>query len=104
VGVPTFRSEPAVERFYEGVIGRLAWSREVERGAALVRPQIQIARHKLGALVAPDRGRQPHLSPDSFQHLDDIGAAEGKAQLQRRREPENVSTIMRTRSLRPVAN
>ena len=36
VGVQTFRSEPAVERFNERAIGRLAWSREVERDVALV--------------------------------------------------------------------
>jgi transposase InsO family protein len=50
----------------------------VERDTAVVRPQIQIARHKLRALVHLYGGGESHLSPDSFQHLDDIGAAEGK--------------------------
>ena len=43
MGVQTFRSEAAVEGFDEGVVRRLTWSREVERDAALISPQIQIA-------------------------------------------------------------
>ena len=53
---------------------------------ALIRPQVQVARHKLSALVDSDRCRQSHLSPDPVQHLDDICAAEGEARLQRRRK------------------
>ncbi len=41
--VETFRSEAAVERFDEGVVGGLARPGEVERDTTLVGPQIQIA-------------------------------------------------------------
>jgi pimeloyl-ACP methyl ester carboxylesterase len=54
------------------------------------------------ALVHLYGGGKSHLSPDSFQHLDDIGAAEGKSRLDCRREA--VSTIVSTRSLAPVAS
>jgi len=37
-------------------------------------------------LVDTNACRQPDLSPDSFQYLDDIGAAEKEAWLQRWRE------------------
>ncbi len=43
VGVQTFRSEAAVEGFDEGVVRRFTWSREVERDAALISPQIQVS-------------------------------------------------------------
>ena len=43
MGVQTFRSEAAVEGFDEGVVRRFTWSREVERDAALISPQIQVS-------------------------------------------------------------
>ena len=87
MSVETLGSESTVERFDKCIVGRLAWSREVECDTTLVSPQIQVARYKLGALVDPDGRRQPHLSPDSFQHIDDICAAEVEPRLQCRREP-----------------
>ena len=41
--VQAFRPELAVEQFDEGVVGRFAGPGEVERDAALIRPQIQVA-------------------------------------------------------------
>jgi len=81
MSVQTFRSEAAIERFDEGVIGGLAWPREVERNATLIGPQIEVARHKLGALVDPDRRREAHLPADPFEHVDDIDAAEREARV-----------------------
>src|ERR1700722_7631089 len=49
MGVQTFRSEAAIEGFNECIVGRLSGPGEVERDAALVSPQIQVARHELGA-------------------------------------------------------
>jgi putative transposase len=43
VSVQALRSEAAIERFDECIVGGLARSREVKRDAALIRPQIQIA-------------------------------------------------------------
>ncbi len=51
VSVQTFGSEATVEGFNERIVGWFSWPGEVKRDAALVGPQIQIARHKLGALV-----------------------------------------------------
>ena len=84
--IQTFSAEPTIERLDEGIVGRLPRPREVECHAALIRPQIQIAGYKLSAEIDTDRRRQSHFSPDSFQHLDDIGAAETKTRLQRWRE------------------
>ena len=43
-----------------------------------------ISTNKLGSLVDTNASRQSDLSPNLFQHLDDIGAAEGQARLKRR--------------------
>ena len=84
VRVQTFRSEASVERFNECVVGWLPWSREVEYDAALISLQVQITRDELGALIDPDRRREPHLSADLFKHLHNISAAEGEARFQHR--------------------
>ena len=41
--VQTFRSEFAIERLDEGVVSGLARSEEVERDAALISPEVEIA-------------------------------------------------------------
>ena len=63
--VQAFCPELAVERFDEGVVGWFAGPGEVKGDAALVRPQIQVARHELGALVDPDRSPNPTSRPTS---------------------------------------
>ncbi len=104
VCVQTFCSEATVERLDEGVISGLAWSGEVKRYTTLIGPQIQITRYKLVALVDADRCRESYFPADSFKHLDNVGAAEGEARLQRGEKRENVSTMVSTRSFRPVAS
>jgi len=86
MGVQTFCPEAAIERFDEGVVGRLAWPGEVEHDASLIRPQVQVALDKFGALIDPDRCRESYLPADPFEHLDNVDAAEGEARLQGRRE------------------
>lgn len=86
VRVQAFASELAVEGFDEAVVGRLAWPGEVQRDIALVGPQVEIARHKLGALIDTDRRRESHFIANPFQYLHDIDAAKGESWLQRRRE------------------
>ena len=39
--VQTFRPQAPVERFDEGVVGRFAWPREVQRDAPRIRPEIE---------------------------------------------------------------
>ncbi|GGH50818.1 hypothetical protein GCM10011341_14060 [Frigidibacter albus] len=53
--VQAFGPEPAIERFNGGVVGRLARAREVENNAALIRPEVNVARDELGALIDADR-------------------------------------------------
>ena len=57
MAVQAFRPEPPIERLDEGVVRRFAWSREVECHAALVGPEVHVARDELAALIDPDRVR-----------------------------------------------
>lgn len=100
----TFRPEGSVERFDERVVLWLPWPREVESDATLISPQIQIARHKLGALIDADRCRKSDFPVDPFQHLHDIDAAEGDRGSSAGENREKVLTIVSTRSLRPAAS
>src|SRR4051794_24222890 len=86
IGIEAFLPEAAVERLDESVVGRLPRSREVQRDAALIGPDVEIARHELGALIDADRRRESHFIADPFQYLHDIGAAEREPRLQRRRK------------------
>ena len=52
MGVQAFDPKPAVECFDEGIVGRFARSAEVERDTALVSPEIEIPRYKLGPPAA----------------------------------------------------
>src|SRR4029079_11131491 len=45
--VQALRAQSAVERLDEGIVRRLAGSREVEHDLVLIGPQIQVARHEL---------------------------------------------------------
>lgn len=74
MSVEAFSPEAADER----VVGRFAAPRDVQRDAALIRPPVKFARHELTAVIDAERYRESHFLPGSFQHLHDIGAAEGK--------------------------
>ncbi|MEY9470890.1 hypothetical protein ABH992_003289 [Bradyrhizobium yuanmingense] len=67
-------------------VGRFAGSREVQRDAALVGPQVKITRHELAALIDADRCRESHFLAGPFQDRHDVAAAEGESWRQRRRE------------------
>jgi hypothetical protein len=41
VRVEAFVAQATIERFDEGIVGRLTWSREVERDAILVGPAVK---------------------------------------------------------------
>lgn len=70
--VQAFRAKSAVERLDEGIVGRLTWPGEVERDVVLIRPEIEIARHKLAALVDPDHLRVPRLLANKLERCDHI--------------------------------
>ncbi len=80
--VQAFRPEPAVERLDEGIVGRLARSGEVERDALLVRPQVQIPRHELRALIHPDGLGIADLPADPLQGGNHVFAAVTEARVQ----------------------
>jgi len=69
VGIPTFRTEAAVEGLDERIVCRFAGAREVERHALGVSPQIEITRDELAALVDADRCWVAKLSADLLQNL-----------------------------------
>jgi hypothetical protein len=87
-----------------GIVGWLPRPREVKRHATLVGPQVKIARHKLRALGYPNGCREPHLSPDSFQHLPTSAPRKLNRGSIAGAKRENVSMIVSTRSFVPVAN
>ena len=75
VRVQAFGAELAVEGLDEGVVGRFARPREVEDDAALIGPQIEIARHELAALIEP-----PWKKPSTV--VQGLGAVQSNARLQ----------------------
>ena len=81
--VQVFNPEPAVERFDESSVGRLARSAEVERNASLVSPQIQIPRYKLGPLIDAYLRRQSDFAGHLLQDGDDVSSPKRKPRLQR---------------------
>jgi len=72
VGVQAFRSELAVERLDEGIVGRFAWPDEVKRYAFHVGPEIEFPADELGAVVDADRLRVAELGGAAFERLDNI--------------------------------
>src|SRR5688572_28476261 len=85
VGVQTFGSELAVERFDEGIVSRLAWPTEVECYAFHVRPQVEILAHELGTVVDAYRLGIAELRSPAFECFDDIVSAIALADTDRRR-------------------
>ena len=67
VGVQTLCSQLAIERFNEGIIGRLSRPAEVQSDAVGVCPEVQIARDKLRSLIDADRAGRANVGTDSVQ-------------------------------------
>jgi len=65
MGVQTFLSEPSVEAFDLGVVGRRPWSTEVEFDSMFIRPSIHRLRNKFAAIIDLDRRRQAPLQHDA---------------------------------------
>jgi hypothetical protein len=76
VCVEALVAQATVERFDEGIVGRLAGPGEVERDAILVGPAVERLRDELGAIIHPDAlgrtagGRDPRHSVDNLLALD----------------------------------
>ena len=76
VRVQTFSAELAIERFDESVVGRFARTREVQRNATVVGPEVEIARYELASLIDADRLGKSDLAAHLFENLDHIGTTE----------------------------
>jgi hypothetical protein len=91
-------------------VGPLQWGRiitrsgEVERDVVLIRPQIQIARHELAALVNADGARIAHFLAYPFKRCDDVRPAIGEARSTTGAYREKVSMTVRMRSFVPIAS
>src|SRR6187200_3217156 len=86
MGVQTFASELAVERFDEAVVGRLTRPREIQHDTLLVSPDVEIARDELRSLVDADRLGIANGFADAFQRQYDILASIAKTRIDCRRE------------------
>jgi hypothetical protein len=100
----TLDSEATIEGFDQCVVSRFSRPGEVEHDTALQRPQVQVAPHKLSALVDLDRCRQSNrLSPDPFSTSTTSAPQKEQRGCSAGEKRENVSTIVKTPSLRPMA-
>jgi len=76
--------EPAVKRFDERVVRRLAWPGEVERDASLVGPEIEIPGDELRAQIDADGLRITCLSAHPLECVDHVFTAIAEARVNRR--------------------
>ena len=67
--VQALASELAVEGLDERIVRWFARPGEVQGDIALVRPEIEIARDELTALIDPDRSGEANLAADTAQVL-----------------------------------
>src|SRR5665213_1333145 len=74
IRIQTFRSELAVQRFDEGIVGRFARTAEVERHAFHKGPEIEILADELGAVVQTYRLRITELSSRALKRLDHVAS------------------------------
>ena len=74
--VQAFFTEPPVERFDGGIVGRLAPATEVENDAVGIRPEIHRGTDELRTVVTVDALGQAALKAQSLECCDDITSAE----------------------------
>src|SRR5690606_2191233 len=72
VCVQAFYPEATVKGLDIGIVSWLSRTREVERDALGVGPQIEVARHEFRALIDSDRLRIAYIGTDLFQRPDHI--------------------------------
>jgi hypothetical protein len=99
--VQAFRSELAVQAFGEGVVRRLARAREIQRDGMHEGPQIKLFADEFGSVVEPDGLRTADFSDNPFQRINDIAARKCCRTSIAGDSRVNVSTMVRTRILRP---
>jgi hypothetical protein len=87
VGVQALGPEASVEGFDVCVVSRLAGTREVQRDAVGISPQVQIARDELGALIDPDRRRIADGGTGLLKGRNDVLGAVAEPRIDDRRKP-----------------
>ena len=101
VGVQALGAELAVQALDEGVVDRLAGPAEVERDAAQLGPQIELAADALRIVVDADRLRVADREGSLLERRHDVGAAVAVSNVDRRRQPREGVDHGQTRILRP---
>nr|WP_229184884.1 hypothetical protein [Bradyrhizobium oropedii] len=86
MGVEALGPEATVEGPGERIVGPLARLREVQHDAALVGPQVKIARHEPATLIDADPGGEAQFLASPVQNLQDVGVGEGEPRLPRRED------------------
>lgn len=72
MSVQALGAEFAIETLDVAVVGRLAWSREIEDDALVVGPQIKVSGDELAAIVHTNGGRVTDLTAYPFERLDHV--------------------------------
>jgi len=75
----------SIERFHEGIVGRLAGSREVQRHAVAPDPQIEIARDELRTVIDTNAFGHSVDCGHPLQRVDNVRAFLTLAHIDRRR-------------------
>jgi hypothetical protein len=83
MNIQTFVAQRSVERLDERVIRRLAWSREVDPGSVMIRPQINEMTSKFRAIVGKEIFWRAALSNEAVQNFHDMFAAQALPNLDR---------------------
>src|SRR5260221_7008507 len=83
VHVQTLLSEPPVERFDRGIVGRLSPTTEIQDDLVRIRPEIHRRADKFGAVVAVDPLRQSTRKTEPLEGGRDVLAAESLPDIDR---------------------
>lgn len=93
MSVQAFSPKLATETLDVAVVRRLAGSREVEHGASMVGPEIEIAGDELAAIVYPNGGWVTDLAAYPLKRLNHILTLVAKARINcRRKAREGINT------------
>lgn len=104
VAVQALVAKPAIEALDEGVVGWFARPREIERDAAGVGPQIQVARDRLAALIDPDRRGIAYLAARPLKRFQYPGNPEAETAAPRPSRTAQYVSPVRMRSFGSVAS
>jgi hypothetical protein len=88
--VHTFKANPSIEAFDEGIVRRFAGSAEVHDDTVRIGPQVELARGELAAVVHPDVSRFAERGDGLIEHRDYVGCSSLMPNPKRRAHPGEV--------------